>query len=764
MGAYGTGDSVPRKPPGLRHFRYSWEPTAHLFHTFHPFLFFTYLSIYFSLLVILFLFLYTYTLIYSFLLHSFYITLFFMATTAAPTPPTPPTAPIFTGPPLSSLSPVKTGPNPDKVFDAIKAKTPKPLENPKPDASVTGVELWFNKALNEPNYANLLTSYFKGNPTYINFLNSWYKNNANDAQKDEIQKVWPGYNPSAPKPAAAAAAKGPATTGDDNKGSVGTGASKKGSDSPDMHAELAAKLASLATKKNGTATANVKVAEPKPASPVAAPVVPSTPAKAASKAAATAAPKTAKATSSAAKFAASAATAAATAAAAAYAAKSDGEKKILFDGFHKKLKMGVPVAAVKIDMTNAGISDDVIADFIKGPQDFIDTKFPAPVAAPSTPVAAPDVAPPSGVAQLFVEFKDLSGSKLSGKDQCQQIVDAVKCLVKKGYKRVGLTYSANQKPQTQTIFGAYNFDPKSPTNDFDIGVAKTIAQTSISGANQAATLMGLDKLTDDDFRKVFRIIPLSTMKVGGGGIDVDETALGKSADCVEFAKQFLALPNSIILGWCDPYTKKNSLSLLDLNPTDLLDIGKLVDDAYTLSGKVPITKIQAPFEDPATAGKFYLDKTKSVVFTNTTTGADYLAKRKKHINIGGEMAETTTNTRTTYIPLYLKFLVGKWNRDAQLLVDECQSASPITTPTPVKITPPVLGADSPPKDAPITTPPTTPPLSPSTPAAGTAGTADRVARMLRALCRSLSTPTTPFRSRESSRRSLRSASPRLLRS
>jgi hypothetical protein len=72
--AYGTGDSVPRKPPGLRHSgSYSLRHIFFiLFTLFILSFFFTYLSIYFSLLVILFLFLYTYTLIYT-----FFITLFF---------------------------------------------------------------------------------------------------------------------------------------------------------------------------------------------------------------------------------------------------------------------------------------------------------------------------------------------------------------------------------------------------------------------------------------------------------------------------------------------------------------------------------------------------------------------------------------------------------------------------------------------------------------------------------------------------------------
>jgi len=295
---------------------------------------------------------------------------------------------------------------------------------------------------------------------------------------------------------------------------------------------------------------------------------------------------------------------------------------------------------------------------------------------------------------LFVEWRGLTEIQ-----QCQQIFDAVKCLTAKGYKSVGLTYSANQG-QTGNVFTAYKYDPKKSNNSFDIGVAKTIAQIHISGSNQANILASLDSVTDDEFRKVFRIIPLSTMKIPGGGVDVDSSIPGDSAQCIQYVEQFLALPNSIILGWCDPFTKKNLLSLSDLKPTELTNINKLVDDAYTLNGSVTTDKIQALFPDAKTGLNTYLDKTKSVVLKNTKTGAEYLAKRKKHINIGGEMAETTTNTRTTYIPLYLKTLVGKWNRDAQQIVDECQTTSPITPPssTPVKTTTP---PSTPPKDDPV---------------------------------------------------------------
>jgi hypothetical protein len=116
---------------------------------------------------------------------------------------------------------------------------------------------------------------------------------------------------------------------------------------------------------------------------------------------------------------------------------------------------------------------------------------------------------PSGVAQLVVAFKDAENKSIPPEAQCQQIVDAVKCLIKKGYKRVGLAYSANQKPQTQAMFREYNYDPTLSTNDFNIGIPKTISDVKISGSNQAATLMKLDSLTDNEFRKVFRIIPFN---------------------------------------------------------------------------------------------------------------------------------------------------------------------------------------------------------------------------------------------------------------
>jgi hypothetical protein len=501
---------------------------------------------------------------------------------------------------------------------------------------------------------------------------------ASPQEQQKLKTAWPTYNPSAPKPAAASAA----TAGATGKGAK-TGAPTDFITA--LKASVAAKAA--ASKPPGSDAAA-------PATPVASPVASPKTAKAAAPVASPVAspaaskpPGSAAATAAATAAAAAAATAAATAAAA-YAAKSNADKKILFEGFHKKLKMGVPQPAVESNMKKAGIPQPDITAFLANPQSFIDTTFPATDAAPASSTPAPVVStPPSGVAQLFVAFEGLTEI-----EQCKQIFDAVKCLTAKGYKSVGLAYSANQV-QTGNVFTAYSYDTTKSKNSFDIGVAKTIAQIPISGSNQANILASLDSVTDDEFRKVFRIIPLSTMKIPGGGVDVDSLIPGDSAQCIQYVEQFLALPNSIILGWCDPFTKKNLLSLSVLKPTELTDIDKLVDDAYTLNGAVPTDKIQAWFKDPVTKTPF-LDKTKSVVYTNPKTGAEYLAKRKKHINIGGEMAETTTNTRTTYIPLYLKTLVGKWNREAQQIVDACQSANPPPTPKPkpVKIT-------TPPKDA-----------------------------------------------------------------
>jgi hypothetical protein len=206
------------------------------------------------------------------------------------------------------------------------------------------------------------------------------------------------------------------------------------------------------------------------------------------------------------------------------------------------------------------------------------------------------------VAQFFMTFKNIKGDNggLSGYDQCRKIVNAVKCLMAKGYKHIGLTYSANQE-QTNKIWKEYNY----PTaTGFDDKTEKTILQTGIDGNGQAKTigirnkqeLKGdkyedikpliqttyIDDLTSNssdensNFKKAFRIIPFSTMEKSGGTIEVKLSSSGDIEGCIAAAKEFLKLDNSIILGWCNQDIETLTNSNKDSFKKDytLVDAGK----------------------------------------------------------------------------------------------------------------------------------------------------------------------------------------------
>ena len=285
----------------------------------------------------------------------------------------------------------------------------------------------------------------------------------------------------------------------------------------------------------------------------------------------------------------------------------------------------------------------------------------APVSGNSTP-------PPSGkVAQFFMIFNDGSNSGLSGYDQCRKIVNAVKCLMAKGYKHIGLTYSANQE-QTNKIWKEYSYPS---ANNFDDGKEKTILQTDISGTGQAQTIgthnkkeknkeekwvyvkpltktTYIDELTssssdeNSNFRKAFRIIPFSTMEKAGGAEEVKLDLSGNINDCITAATKFLELGDSIILGWCnqdiEPLTNSNKDSF---------------DKDYT----------------PDNAGKFPF-----------AIGG----------GVGGKASLPILFS--TYLKEYFKFLTSKWDEDVQKIVTEC-SPDPKSAGSPVSTSPQ-------PKDAP----------------------------------------------------------------
>jgi hypothetical protein len=251
------------------------------------------------------------------------------------------------------------------------------------------------------------------------------------------------------------------------------------------------------------------------------------------------------------------------------------------------------------------------------------------------------------VAQFFMTFlsSDKTNGGLSGYGQCRKIVNAVKCLMDKGYKHIGLTYSANQQ-QTIKIWKEYNYPD---ANDFDDKQEKTILQTGIGGTNQAQTIgihnkqekkdgvwvdiepleltTHIDDLTskpsdeNSKFKKAFRIIPFSTMAGGGGTTEVNLGSPGDIDGCIKAATEFLKLPDSIILGWCNQ------------------DIETLTD-----SNKDSFNKDYKP----ADASKLPF-----------AIGGGVGGKSKLPLLFG------------TYLGQYFKFLTSVWDKDVQKIVTDC---------------------------------------------------------------------------------------------
>lgn len=280
------------------------------------------------------------------------------------------------------------------------------------------------------------------------------------------------------------------------------------------------------------------------------------------------------------------------------------------------------------------------------------------------PADSSDPVPLGKVAQFFMTFNKDNNGGLSGYDQCRKIVNVVKCLITKGYKHIGLTYSANQE-QTNKIWKEYNY----PTaKDFDNEKEKTILQTGIGGTNQAETIgihnkkekntegkwvdmspeektTYIDDLTrnssdeNSNFRKAFRIIPFSTMATGGGTTEVNIGSPGDINGCIEAAKNFLQLEKSIILGWCN-----QDIEILTDSNKDSFNKDYTIDDA----GKFPF----------AIGG-----------------------------GIGGKAK--LPNLFKTYLGQYFKYLTSVWDPKVQKIVTEC-------SPDPKSVGSP---ASPPPKEA-----------------------------------------------------------------
>ena len=131
--------------------------------------------------------------------------------------------------------------------------------------------------------------------------------------------------------------------------------------------------------------------------------------------------------------------------------------------------------------------------------------------------------------------------------QAREILDHALSLNKKGYQKIGITFSANQK-QTKAI--AEN----------KIEALKGI----ITGSNQAAVIEALIKLLCNEYsglKEIFKIVPITTMKVPGGESGPAEVGtLHDTKASLEAAEDFLK-SGGVLLGWQNQGTNDDEYAI-----------------------------------------------------------------------------------------------------------------------------------------------------------------------------------------------------------
>jgi hypothetical protein len=269
----------------------------------------------------------------------------------------------------------------------------------------------------------------------------------------------------------------------------------------------------------------------------------------------------------------------------------------------------------------------------------------AAAAAPK-PAAASGGKLHSGVVQVK------GGAFTDARTTMMPILEKIKCLIDIGYEHIGLTYSANQSEQSNHILPLYGWgDGKVPQKNADIldpSKKITLAETTISGTGQAHSLEGIYELIGQivpGYETKFRIIPFSTIRDSGSSNNLDTKNAGSYQDCINFAEAFLKLPKSIIIGWCDNHSIDIPLGSKP-KPTD-----------------ENIMELYEKYEPKETA----------IQPINTGPPPKFNKFRDKHFAVGGNiMPENASDSRITYIPGYLKWLVKNWNPEAQKLVNDCK--------------------------------------------------------------------------------------------
>ena len=137
---------------------------------------------------------------------------------------------------------------------------------------------------------------------------------------------------------------------------------------------------------------------------------------------------------------------------------------------------------------------------------------------------------------IFLPFL-LDFEKNDNKKQAQLILDEINFLYLKGYKKIGITYSANSG-QTATIHRCYQ---------------NNIWLTGTAGGNQADVMAEAELLLQTakyrHLQGVFQILPITTLSYHG-------SLKGYIPHDLKHISQFIQQDNRAVLGWQNQHTKK----------------------------------------------------------------------------------------------------------------------------------------------------------------------------------------------------------------
>lgn len=168
---------------------------------------------------------------------------------------------------------------------------------------------------------------------------------------------------------------------------------------------------------------------------------------------------------------------------------------------------------------------------------------------------------------------------MSATEQARTILDNVRVLKEKGYREVGITYSANQEETAALL--AYYADTKNPKE----------AAFPRLGTNQGAVMKEVLRLLAEDkyhdLEPAFKIIPLTTMKYDAqGNVAVAEESSVTAS--IQNAQHFMQASNHALLGWQNQSTRTLPADFYS-QPNQTAEAAKLGTKYFAVGGGIAST-------------------------------------------------------------------------------------------------------------------------------------------------------------------------------